>query len=192
MNDGLKQRIIGALVLVALGVIFIPVVFDKGRIEPVDRNTQIPPEPDILALPLPEGPVAPRPKDERLIGPATGQFEIEDKDNVEAEISSADALDSSADIQAREPTIETDPESGLAQAWVLQVASYSSDESANTLRDELLALGYKAFKRSFETQSGTRVRVFVGPNIDKAALESAQRILDQRYKVNSMLLRYKR
>lgn len=42
MNDGLKQRIIGAVVLLALAVIFVPVIFDKERITPVDRNTQIP------------------------------------------------------------------------------------------------------------------------------------------------------
>jgi len=51
MNDGLKQRIIGALVLVALGIIFIPVIFDKERIVPVDRTTQVPPEPDIVKNP---------------------------------------------------------------------------------------------------------------------------------------------
>lgn len=49
MNDGLKQRIIGAVVLLALAVIFVPVIFDKERITPVDRNTQIPIMPPMIA-----------------------------------------------------------------------------------------------------------------------------------------------
>lgn len=49
MNDGLKQRIIGAVVLLALAVIFVPVIFDKERITPVDRNTQIPIMPPTIA-----------------------------------------------------------------------------------------------------------------------------------------------
>ena len=49
MNDGLKQRIIGAVVLLALAVIFVPVIFDKERITPVDRNTQIPIMPPDIA-----------------------------------------------------------------------------------------------------------------------------------------------
>lgn len=43
MDDGLKQRIVGALVLLALLVIFLPVLFDRNRVEPVDRSSQIPP-----------------------------------------------------------------------------------------------------------------------------------------------------
>lgn len=49
MNDGLKQRIIGAVVLLALAVIFLPVIFDKERIAPVDRQSQVPEMPPIIS-----------------------------------------------------------------------------------------------------------------------------------------------
>lgn len=46
MDDGVKQRIVGAFVLVALAVIFVPVFFDRERIAPVDRESQIPLAPE--------------------------------------------------------------------------------------------------------------------------------------------------
>ena len=47
MDDGLKQRIIGAIVLLALAVIFIPLIFDREKISPVDKRSFIPPVPHI-------------------------------------------------------------------------------------------------------------------------------------------------
>jgi DedD protein len=53
MNDGIKQRIVGALVLLALLVIFLPVLFDRNRVEPVDTTSQVPPAPKVEALDIP-------------------------------------------------------------------------------------------------------------------------------------------
>ena len=36
MDDGLNSSALGALVLLALLVIFLPVLFDRNRVEPVD------------------------------------------------------------------------------------------------------------------------------------------------------------
>jgi DedD protein len=48
MDDGLKQRLVGATVLVALAVIIVPLVFDgAGR-----RTFQIPPKPEFSQRPL--------------------------------------------------------------------------------------------------------------------------------------------
>lgn len=58
MDDGLRQRIVGAFVLVAIAVVFIPVVFDRERIEPLDRTTQIPVAPDFEPVTI-QKPVAP-------------------------------------------------------------------------------------------------------------------------------------
>jgi DedD protein len=47
MNEAIKQRLVGGVVLLALGVIFIPIVldFDNGR-ELASKETLIPPRPD--------------------------------------------------------------------------------------------------------------------------------------------------
>lgn len=60
--DGLKQRIIGALVLVSLAVIFVPMIFDEPHSERTSTPIQIPEEPpfpevNAPAEDIPEPPV---------------------------------------------------------------------------------------------------------------------------------------
>ncbi len=57
MNDILKQRLVGALVLIALGVVFWPVLFVEGERGSLDRQSQIEPMPALDDVTIP----APRP-----------------------------------------------------------------------------------------------------------------------------------
>lgn len=227
MNDGLKQRIVGALVLVALGIIFIPVIFDKERIVPVDRVSQIPLEPDLRAVPLPEAAVPPRALDERLVEPIKGDFQIEEAVNVtasdlskgnpskgevettqgsetevvETEItkvqSSVDDVPAS-DLSERErPKVRTATPESIpevktlkSEMWVLQVASYVDLKQAEHTLKELESSGYRAFIKSVQTSAGARTRLYLGPSIDKPSLEKAKKVVDKKYAVDTLLLRF--
>ena len=50
MDDGLKQRLIGAVVLIAIAVIFLPSFFSGERGRRLDTRTQIPPEPEMKVV----------------------------------------------------------------------------------------------------------------------------------------------
>ena len=52
--NGLKQRIIGALVLVSLAVIFVPMMFDEPHSERETTTIQIPEEPPFPEVEMPE------------------------------------------------------------------------------------------------------------------------------------------
>lgn len=52
--DGLKQRIIGALVLVSLAVIFVPMLFDEPHTERTSTTISIPEEPPFPEVEAPE------------------------------------------------------------------------------------------------------------------------------------------
>jgi len=56
--DGLKQRIIGALVLVSLAVIFVPMLFDEPHSERSSTTIKIPEEPPFPEVEAPETEVA--------------------------------------------------------------------------------------------------------------------------------------
>ena len=196
MNDGLKQRIVGALVLVALGVIFVPVVFDKGRFEPVDRTSQIPHEPTFSALPIPEKAVAPQLKDPQLDEREAGAFLIDNVETLDDLVGKDEAVGQAEVVDAKPVSssaadIEHSESTGLAQPWVLQVASFTRDERAQVLKKRLIDLDYKSFTRVFDTSKGKRIRVFIGPNIDKAALADAKADVDGRFKIESILVKYK-
>ncbi|MGM0953108.1 MAG: SPOR domain-containing protein [Pseudomonadota bacterium] len=55
--DGLKQRIIGALVLVSLAVIFVPMIFDEPHSERQSTPITIPEEPPFPEVEMPEEPL---------------------------------------------------------------------------------------------------------------------------------------
>lgn len=70
--DGFKQRIIGALVLVSLAVIFVPMLLDEPHQERTSHKIEMPPEPDFPKVriepaekPLLENPIEPVPEPER-------------------------------------------------------------------------------------------------------------------------------
>ena len=215
MNDGLKQRIIGALVLVALAIIFVPVLFDRERIAPVDRQTRIPPAPDILLEPLPEVARAPSPKDPSINEPLDGDLRIQDSPLARDEEmppstdSDVDAEPSADPVQQR---IGTEPPAGSQgrsvpkptafavpaiappdtdSAWVLQVASYEHKQHAEALANELRTQGLNAFTKKVSTSAGERTRLFVGPDLSKQALLDVKASVDAKYRVNSLLMVYK-
>ncbi|WP_226702464.1 SPOR domain-containing protein [Microbulbifer elongatus] len=73
LNDGVKQRIVGALVLAALAVIFLPSLFDREGARYIDVTSQIPPPPDIkpiaIAEPQPVEDVEPAPPVDQVFQP---------------------------------------------------------------------------------------------------------------------------
>ncbi len=167
MDDGLKQRLIGAIVLLALAVIVLPVVFDRDPIQPVDQASQVPPKTEIITITIsePEAPVAVD------LAPEPDEMYIPDE------------------IQVIELTPEPIAltEVGVPKSWVLQVSSFRDDERANTLRDKLLKSDYPAYTR----QSKGLTRVYLGPKLDKSSLIHIKGVIDSKYRVDSILLAFK-
>jgi DedD protein len=180
MNDGLKQRIVGALVLLALAVIFLPVLFDKERIAPVDRVSQIPLAPEIIPAQLPEPAKRPQPMDPMLEAPI-----------VDGTFDAAEYTEENPDsVSEQDPSLELSTE-GVPRAWVLQVASYKNYEQAVEVRDGLIAEGYKSFVKKANTSLGTHTRLFVGPSLDRDLLEQHKKKIDDKYAVDSILSEFK-
>ena len=61
MNQALRQRILGLLVLVALASVVLPLVLDFGGDTQIDTRSQLPPAPTIQPTPLP-GPASTEPQ----------------------------------------------------------------------------------------------------------------------------------
>ena len=143
MDLRLKHRLVGAVVLIAIGVIFIPMLLDGPppapepatleRIPPLPAAKQVPRRVD-LTLPPPE-PVVTTPP-----------------------------------VSTGEPA--TAPAPGPAEAWVIQLGSFSQADNARALRDRLRKQGYAAFDERLTGPDGkSTTRVRIGPELDRAALE---------------------
>ncbi|WP_020210432.1 SPOR domain-containing protein [Gilvimarinus chinensis] len=216
MNDGLKQRLIGALVLTGLAVIFLPGFFKEQQMHQVDTRSQIPPrpavdpvvikapqpivssdtlpDPDTLFIPQNEQPIADDPKaHEQSLAEAQSSSSAQSSSIESASDSVAteqpvksESLESTSSSAGKSP--EALPE---LNAWVVQVASLRSADSAQALRKKLQNKGYKAYVRVAKTSQGEVSRVFIGPKVDKALAEAVKAEIDPAFKVNSLVLKFK-
>jgi DedD protein len=79
---------------------------------------------------------------------------------------------------------------GLPDAWVVQVGSFTSKETANKLRDDLQADGQKAYVRTTTTNGNTISRVYIGPKLDRNQAFAVKEEMDKRLKIKSMVMRF--
>jgi DedD protein len=209
VKEGLKQRLVGGFVLAALAVIFLPGLFKEQQGHRVDGESRIPAAPPAQTVefsdpdPTWEGEPAPQPEtmflpdEEDVSGsyslPPQAQVATEST-VVAASFSSASVVSSSSSSAASSsvaavPVVPLD-EKGIPQAWMLQLVSLSNREAAVKLRDDLQRDGYKAFIRDVKTDSGTFVRVFVGPNLNREESAKIKAELDRRLKTNAQIRRF--
>ena len=168
VSESLKQRIVGAIVLVALAIIIIPLVFDFSGERQVDINSQIPLMPEIEPVVVAE-PI--RPKNITPAKPPEEVFEFGVDTPAEAE-----------PLKVEAPALSSE---GSPVAWVLQIASFKDKAAANELVKKLLA-----FLREKKSGKGTVNRVFVGPKVLKEKLIKEKTAIDKKYRVDAMLVRF--
>ncbi len=217
MKDSLKQRLVGALILIALAVVFWPIIFVPPSDTPAASDARIPapPQVDRSPLPLPSADglrpgarVETPPADEELLTEA-GQLE---DDITEVAVSDAEP-ESAADpeTEVAEATPEPQPQQpqpqpqqprseapvkptldaqGLPIAWILQVASVSSEEKAEALRKRLIGMELEAYSKRVSSNGKQLYRVYVGPKVERARLEQVKTTVDRELKVNSLITRY--
>ncbi len=205
MNDILKQRLVGALILVALGVVFWPIIF----VEPGERarmeQERIPPAPVIDSTPI-EGPDQTGVQGSPEWEPDAAQYDQEtaalaSDDDGGADLAGVTAEGMPEPVAAApassQPVVRTEApvppavdDKGLAVGWILQVASVSSASKADALRDRLLAMQEKAYVKKIESGEKDLYRVYIGPNFERAQLEKIQSSIDSRFGVHSMIVRY--
>ncbi|WP_062067577.1 SPOR domain-containing protein [Cellvibrio sp. OA-2007] len=202
MRESVKHRLIGAAVLAAIAVLFLPSFFKDRQQYQVDTSSHIPGRPSITAVDFneptrPDG-IEPAPAPETMFVPdeaeavAVAQIPPAEPAVTAAVVSSSGQSVSSAAAKA-ETSVPDMPlnEQGLPDTWVIQVASLSVQASANKLRDQLQAEGHKAYVRSVATANATIYRVFIGPKQDKAQALAIKSQLDKQLKVNSLVLPFK-
>lgn len=207
MNDILKQRLVGALILMALGVIFWPIIFVDPDPSAGMEDLRIPPRPQVDTTPI----AAPD-TDGLRRSPA---LDFDPEDFTEEQGAEDDArsfadpgfADNAADpAPALEPALPAPPApgetrserpeqpvldaQGVPVAWMLQVASVSSAERAEELRQRLQARGEKAWIAEATINDRTTYRVNVGPKFERARLEALRPQIDAEFGVTSLVKRY--
>lgn len=187
MDDRLKRRLVGAVVLIALGVIFIPMILDgSGRSSRLSMDVEIPPAPvyevpDRLpplptATPDPAPPAAPRAEPR----PEAKVKSLPDEPQPEAPTPPA---------PAPAPLASDTAEDAPPSAWVVQVGSFEDQAKAVALRDKLRKGGFTAFvepHRAADDKSLYRVRI--GPELKRESSEKVLARLKREQKLDGIVV----
>lgn len=200
MDHRLKQRLVGAVVLVALAVIFIPMVLQSP--EPVQAPpTTLPAAPggeihDRLAAPVPQTTplaepareiVPPAPEVSPGTTPTSGQSARATPSAtpapVPAETAGAEMSNAEA-VPNRAAPVKAGP-----SAWVVQVGVFSQEQNAQALAKTLRGKAYTAFVERFAGKV-PNYRVRVGPVKDRAAADALQARLKQHEHLPALVKTY--
>ncbi len=213
LDNAYKQRMVGALVLVALAVIFLPMLFSRE-----DEQRQV----VVQAPAAPQAPVMPQVQVEPVVvpepqalpqEPVPSDDEIAIGDTVPPTPSTPAAAPSApiapapvvskpvtppapapAPKPAPAPVATAKPDTtqsrvdanGLSVSWSVQLASLSNRESAESLQKTLRSQGYNAYIRTADGKN----RVFVGPLIERAEADRLRDVLNRKENLKGFVVRF--
>lgn len=192
MDSGGKQRVIGACVLVAIGVLFLPVLLDRNEERVIDTTSQIPAKPNFTLYehkaPTKPANAAPPPGEETLFLPEQEAANSPAPDPDLAPIAAPSNTTAASAASQNTSHNGLDPD-GLPKSWVVQVASFTDENRAKSLVQALLDDNYRAYFRRVVRTEKSLYRVYVGPNIDRDAALKLKDRLDTKLNADTLVLR---
>ena len=216
MDEKLKQRLVGAAVLVSLAVIFVPMILDERDRDMGEPGSNLPPAPDFevrdhirpieLPPPLPEDEApadtenavaesgqgievqpTPEPRPEAVAAPAAEAPESAGTEAPPAATTPAASPPSSGAAPQRGSERAAPP--GSVPGWVVQVGSFGSERNARALAARLTEAGFSAFVSRTEKGGRAFYRVRVGPVAERKAAEALKARLDAHLGQKTLVLR---
>lgn len=174
----MKQRLVGILVLLALGVILLPMFFDFDGVYIVDTRSTIPAAPDIKAVVIDS---AAPPSSTNAATPDHEEMFRFDGSREEAE----QASEGDPWLQDEAPSLNAE---GIPVAWIIQIASFAEADKAQALTEKLMADGYEAYSRRVMLNDKVTYRIYVGPKVLKKVALDEKQAIEKKYRLKALLL----
>lgn len=197
MDNLIKQRLVGALILLALAVVFWPIIFVSKTPDSASLEVLVPETPPVNLAPLPEPDIAGLRRGKLAEAQKQPVLDVSLPEPDPNEIAPVElrpqesVLPEQALSEAREtlssPAMDSD---GLPIAFSLQVATMGNRSGAEALRDELVNAGYKGYLKRLRRDDKLLYRVLVGPKFSREDLSAIKTAVDSRWRVESMIIRY--
>ena len=174
MDTAVKERLIGAAVLVVIVVLVVPALLSGPR--------------------PPAGPLEPATEDRRVVeidltgkdgeredpglpaGPEASEADLDEPPPVQAPAAgpgtAAPAVVSDAAGPTEPPPAPRPPPAAAAAGWAVQIAALSKQEAAEKMAADLRKKGYPAFVAERRADVKVLYGVRVGPEADRSAAEA--------------------
>lgn len=210
--DGLKQRLVGAFVILTLAIIFLPMIFDKPHVVGSSKIVPVPPRPDFqtVVVTKPEKPrfevlevdeesekLALKPAPEKK---ATKPIPAQVKSETTKQ--AASSKPAAKKVVEAKKTTDTQPKKAVAKksptsvsqlaafknVWMVQLGTFSDTKNAYRLRDRLRNDGYQSHTKPINVNGKKAIRVFSGPFVNKLEAEKTKKKFDAKYRLKSLVL----
>lgn len=165
MDPQLKQRLVGAVVLVALAVLLIPVILDGGYREPTAARRDLGPMPPDDFPPAAEG-VAPEAAREIEQGMQAAPEALATRTDTPSGNAESTPRAAVAAKPASAPAAKSPPS---AARWALEVGAHNSRDKADAQLKRLQNAGVKGYVAEAHDAQGKPFRVRAGPVADRSA-----------------------
>lgn len=184
MDERLKQRLVGATVLVALAVIFLPMLLD-GPDEYRFEKVEVPKAPAPPVVKRPDALVLTPKADGSGLEPAVKPVLDTVKDDGKPIDEPITPVRSEKDkVQTR-----TVNEPGM-QTWVVQVGAFGQKNNALKLQQQLRDQKFPTFVEEVRVKGASSYRVRVGPLLNKDEAAKMRDQLHKKSKLNGIVMNY--
>lgn len=182
LEERLKQRLLGGAVLVALMVIFVPMLIEKPMDKQIVSDHAIPPEPS-----KPQRPPAASVSVEKPPNPSGGEAPPEVKPEPRP-VSKPEPVRSLP--PKRSSSASPVPARSSPSAWMIQVASLTNGENAEKLVARLRKADLPAQVERVKLDGKLHYRVRVGPEVDHRLAQRMLNKIEKTFKLHPKLMRY--
>jgi DedD protein len=164
-----RRRLTGAVVLLAVGVVTLPLLFDsKPRPVPGDVRVELRrAEGTVTTAPLRLPPVVAPPPEVALPGEAASAT------GIAAPAPAAASTAARSEVAAAGSAAGSAPAAAAGGRFVVQVGAFTDPVALREARQRVEKLGLKTYTQVIENDAGRRTRVRVGPFETRAEAEAA-------------------
>jgi len=200
MDQNIKNRLVGIIVIFALAVIFLPMILDGSGVNKEKLEVVIPPQPVVSANPEFEAKVIKLDQQADAIPRLEPQFADENstenriirETTANAAVSSESTAKAGTSQQQTENSLEPVSRSG-GDSWVLQVGSFKDRGKALAQRDKLRKSNIAAvFIEQFTSDGKSSYRVRLGPFISRDQTRVAQNKIKAKHDIDGIIMKYEK
>lgn len=195
MEQKLKERLVGAAVLVAIAVIFIPIILNDSQETESISGSNIPEKPEtnfnsrIIPVIENDEKALLNTIESRNVGSEENQNKNDQDIVAEKVVSDNDKI--ADDISAKKEAIEDEVKVDVGlSAWIVQLGSFTDEDNAQSLNEKLRKAGYPAFVEPLKKNGKISYRVRVGPEIKRSEADLLLKNLKDKMNLDGIVVTY--
>ncbi len=200
MEQKLKERLVGAAVLVAVAVIFIPIIFSDSPETEVISGSNIPEKPEtnfnsrIIPVIASDDkssltPIAPENVESENTG--SGKSQKNDAPIIEQKVVAEKVISAKENNAEKELSTEVEVNTTVGlSAWIVQLGSFTEEDNAQSLNKKLRTAGYPSFVEPLKRDGKISYRVRVGPEIKRSEADMLLKKLKEKMQLDGIVVSY--